>query len=111
MQLPQVANQVRIFKLSSYLFFGSIVNVEKKVRAQVDAEAFAKSPIRYLILDFTHVSGIDFSAAEAFSRMNRILHGREVKLILAGVNNVERSLSMVSVSLMLRKSHTSCHPP
>jgi SulP family sulfate permease len=86
--------------LSSYLFFGSIVRVEKKIRSVVDAEAFAASPIRYLILDFTHVSGIDFSAAEAFLRMNRILHKREVKLSMAGITlggDVGRSLSMVGL--------------
>lgn len=98
--LRKVMHQVRIMKLSSYLFFGSIVRVEKKIRSVVDAEAFAASPIRYLILDFTHVSGIDFSAAEAFLRMNRILHGREVKLTLAGVTlggDIGRSLEMVGL--------------
>jgi SulP family sulfate permease len=98
--LQKVAHQVRIVKLSSYLFFGSIVRVEKKIRSVVDAEAFAASPIRYLILDFTHVSGIDFSAAEAFLRMNRILHKREVKLSMAGITlggDVGRSLSMVRI--------------
>ena len=66
----------------------------------VDAEAFAASPIRYLILDFTHVTGIDFSAAEAFARMNRILHRREVKMSMAGVSlgsDVGKSLDMVGL--------------
>ena len=66
----------------------------------VDAEAFAASPIRYLVLEFTHVTGIDFSAAEAFGRMNRILHRREVKMTMAGVtlgSDVGRSLSMVGL--------------
>ncbi|KAI6923366.1 hypothetical protein KC341_g14784, partial [Hortaea werneckii] len=65
-----------------------------------DAEAFAASPIRYLVLDFSHVYGIDFSAAEAFSRMNRILHGREVKMSMAGVtleSEVGKSLQMVGL--------------
>ena len=78
----------------------SIVKVEKKVRAMVDAEAFASSPIRYLILEFTHVTGIDFSAAEAFARMNRILHRREVRMIISGVtlgSDVGKSLSMVGL--------------
>lgn len=76
------------------------MKVEKKVRALIDAEAFAASPIRYLVLDFSHVTGIDFSAAEAFGRMNRILHRREVKMTLAGVtfeNEVGKSLQMVGL--------------
>ena len=66
----------------------------------VDAEAFAASPIRYLVLDFSHVTGIDFSAAEAFGRMNRILHRRDVRMAMAGVtlgSDVGRSLSMVGL--------------
>ncbi|KAK5120955.1 hypothetical protein LTR85_005739 [Meristemomyces frigidus] len=98
--LHRVGPQIRVVKLGGYLFFGSIVKVEKKVRALIDAEAFAASPIRYLILDFSHVTGIDFSAAEAFGRMNRILHRREVKMTLAGVtfeNEIGKSLQMVGL--------------
>lgn len=98
--LHKVGRQIRVVKLGGYLFFGSIVKVEKKVRALIDAEVFAQAPIRYLVLDFTHVTGIDFSAAEAFGRMNRILHRREVSLTLAGValgTEVGKSLSMVGL--------------
>lgn len=98
--LHMAGKQIRVVKLGGYLFFGSIVKVEKKVRALVDAEAFAASPIRYLVLDFSHVTGIDFSAAEAFTRMNRILHSREVKLSMASVSlesEVGKSLQMVGL--------------
>nr|POE50152.1 uncharacterized protein c24h6.11c [Quercus suber] len=98
--LHKVGPQIRIVKLGGYLFFGSIVKVENKVRALIDAEAFAACPIRYLVLDFSHVTGIDFSAAEAFGRMNRILHRREVKMHLAGVtlgSEVGKSLEMVGL--------------
>jgi SulP family sulfate permease len=92
-----VGPQIRVVKLGGYLFFGSIVNVEKTVRALIDAEAFAASPIRYLVLDFSHVTGIDFSAAEAFGRMNRVLRRRDVEMVLASVNlgdEIGKSLQM-----------------
>ncbi|KAF2156049.1 hypothetical protein K461DRAFT_87405 [Myriangium duriaei CBS 260.36] len=98
--LHRVGPQIRVVKLGGYCFFGSIVNVEKKVRAVIDAEAFAAEPIRFLVLDFAHVTGIDFSAAEAFTRMNRILHRRDVTLVLAGVSlssEVGESLQMVGL--------------
>ena len=98
--LHRAGSQIRVVKLGGYLFFGSIVKVEKKVRALIEAEAFAAMPIRYLILDFGHITGIDFSAAEAFGRMNRILHRRDVQLVLAGVtfeSEVGRSLQMVGL--------------
>ncbi|KAI5369598.1 Putative cyclic nucleotide-binding domain, SLC26A/SulP transporter, STAS domain-containing protein [Septoria linicola] len=95
--LHRVGPQIRVVKIAGYLFFGSIVNVEKRVRASIDAETFAQTPIRYLILDFSHVTGIDFSAAEAFGRMHRILRRRDVEMVIAGVNlhdDVGRSLQM-----------------
>lgn len=95
--LHRVGPQIRVVKLGSYLFFGSIVSVEKTVRALVDAEAFAAIPIRYLVLDFSHVTGVDFSAAEGFGRMYRILRRRGVEMMVAGVNledEVGRSLKM-----------------
>jgi SulP family sulfate permease len=98
--LHKVGPQIRVVKLGGYLFFGSIVKVEKKVRALIEAEAFAAEPIRYLILDFSHVAGIDFSAAEAFNRMNRILRRRDVTLALASVSvegELGRSLQMVGL--------------
>ena len=98
--LHRAGSQIRVVKLGGYLFFGSIVKVEKKVRALIEAEAFAATPIRYLILDFGHVTGIDFSAAEAFVRMNRILHRRGVTLALAGVSlgsELGKSLQMVGL--------------
>lgn len=84
--LHRVGPQIRIVKLGGYLFFGSIVNVEKTVRALIDAEVFAAAPIRFLVLDFSQVTGIDFSAAEAFVRMNRVLRRRGVEMILSSVN-------------------------
>ncbi|KAK5160093.1 hypothetical protein LTS14_002200 [Recurvomyces mirabilis] len=98
--LHKAGRQIRVLKLSGYLFFGSIVRVEKRVRALIDAESFATSPIRYLILDFTHVTGIDFSAAEAFGRMNRIIQRRDVDMVLASVtlgNEVGKALEMVGL--------------
>lgn len=98
--LARAGRQVRLVKLGSYLFFGSIVKVEKKVRALIDAEAFVANPIRYLILDFSQVTGIDFSAAEAFGRMNRILHRRDVHLAFTGVilgSDIGNSLEMVGL--------------
>lgn len=98
--LHRVGPQIRIVKLGGYLFFGSIVNVEKKVRALIDAEAFAAWPIRFLVVELAHVTGIDFSAAEAFARMNRILHRRGVQMAVAGVSlgsDIGKSLSMVGL--------------
>lgn len=98
--LHAVGSQIKVAKLAGYLFFGTIVAVEKKIRELIDEDAFIKQPIRYLILDFGHVDGLDFSAAEAFVRMNRILWGKGVGMVLSGLpinGQIGQSLSMVGL--------------
>lgn len=99
--LRKVGTQVKVIKLAGYLFFGTIVNVEKQIREIIDEEAFRRQPIRYLILDFTHVNGMDFSAAEAFLRMNRILRGKAVEMVISGASlSSDTGRSMIMVGLL-----------
>ena len=51
----------------------------------IEEDIFDKQPIRYLIFDLAHVTGVDYSAAEAFVRIERILGRRNVKMIVSGV--------------------------
>ncbi|KZF26373.1 hypothetical protein L228DRAFT_264776 [Xylona heveae TC161] len=84
--LTKVGQQTHVVKLAGYLFFGTIVSVENRVRAMIDEKSFNEKPIRFLIFDLLHVYGIDFSAAEAFTRISRLLHTRNVKMIVSGVS-------------------------
>ncbi|KAH8808201.1 sulfate transporter family protein-like protein [Xylogone sp. PMI_703] len=84
--LRDVGTQIHVTKLAGYLFFGTIVSVEERIRALIEGEAFHKRPIRFLIFDLWHVTGIDYSAAEAFSRLNRVFARKGVTLVMSGVN-------------------------
>jgi sulfate permease, SulP family len=98
--LHEVGSQIKITKLSGYLFFGTIVAVEKRIKHLIDEEAFSRQPIRYLILDFSHVGGLDFSAAEAFVRMNRVLRSKAVEMVISGITiggEIGRNLTMVGL--------------
>jgi SulP family sulfate permease len=98
--LHAVGSQISVTKLAGYLFFGTIVAVEKKIRELIAEERFQKQPIRYLILDFGHVTGLDFSAAEAFVRMHRILGDKQVEMVLSNVHmtgEIGKSLIMVGL--------------
>ncbi|KAE8354084.1 sulfate transporter family-domain-containing protein [Aspergillus coremiiformis] len=98
--LREAGQQTLIIKLGGYLFFGTIVNVENTMRGLIEEEAFNKRPIRFIILDFSRVYGIDFSAAEAFTRINRILRKRNVLMTISGLNmegDVGRSLQNVGL--------------
>lgn len=98
--LREAGQQTLIMKLTSYLFFGTIVNVENTMRGLIEEEAFNQRPIRFLILDFSRVYGLDFSAAEAFTRINRILRKRNVQTTISGLDvrgDVGRSLQNVGL--------------
>ncbi|BAE54913.1 sulfate/bicarbonate/oxalate exchanger SAT-1 [Aspergillus flavus] len=98
--LREAGQQTLIIKLGGYLFFGTIVDVENTMRGLIEEEAFNKRPIRFIILDFSRVYGIDFSAAEAFTRINRILRKRNVLMTISGLNtggDVGRSLQNVGL--------------
>lgn len=84
--LKQAGQQTHVIKLAGFLFFGTIVGVESRIRALLAEDAFHDRPIRYLILDLAHINGVDFSAAEAFTRISRILKKRGVMMIVSGVD-------------------------
>lgn len=83
--LQQVGGQIYVMKLTGYMFFGTITSVEREIRDVLNDYNFKYRPIRYLIVDLYHVTGIDFSAAEAFTRVRKQVAARNVELILCGV--------------------------
>ena len=98
--LKQVARQIYVCKLSGYMFFGTIGSVEKAIREFLEDKKFEENPIRYLVMDFTLVPGVDYSAAETFIRMRRLLDAKAIHLILSGVkdgSDVARGLQSVGM--------------
>ncbi|KAH7116399.1 sulfate transporter family-domain-containing protein [Dactylonectria macrodidyma] len=84
--LHEVGRQIYIVKLTGYLFFGTIVSVEEKIRGLLEDSAFSKQPIKFLILDLWRVTGLDYSAGEAFNTVSRLLDNKDVVLVLSGVD-------------------------
>ncbi|KAG5359863.1 hypothetical protein CJU90_5706 [Yarrowia sp. C11] len=83
--LQECGNLIYLLKLSGYMFFGTIVRVEDTIKQLMDDAQFSESPFRYLILDMTAVSNIDFSAAEAFIRIKKLLDSKNVYLVMSGI--------------------------
>jgi len=84
--LHQVGRQIYVIKLTGFLFFGTINSVEVKIRALISDEVFNKQPIKYLVIDMCLVTGLDYSAGEAFNTISRLLDGKGVLLVLSGVD-------------------------
>lgn len=83
--LEQAGKQVLVMKLAGNLFFGTIVRVEDQIRLLL-VETSKSQPIRFLVLDFYNVDQVDYSAAETFTKINRILNAQGVRLVMCGVN-------------------------
>lgn len=83
--LKETGKQIYVLKLAGFLFFGTIVGVESRIRALLAEDAFDSRPLRFVVLDMSSINGIDFSAAEAFTRVNRLLQKRGVKLCISAL--------------------------
>lgn len=64
---------IHLYSLSGYLFFGSAEALFDQIRSTVEAQA--PSPVRFVIIDFLGVTGIDSSAIGTLSKLN-VLSGR-----------------------------------
>jgi len=84
--LQRVGGQIYIMKLTGYLFFGTIVSVEDKIRTLLDFKTFAEKPIKFLVLDLWYVTGLDYSAGEVFNTISRLLDKKGVIFVLSGVD-------------------------
>ncbi|KAF3939422.1 hypothetical protein ABW19_dt0201624 [Dactylella cylindrospora] len=83
--LKEVGPQIYLYKLTGYMFFGTISTVENSILDLLNERNFNERPIRFLVLDMTYVRGIDFSAAETFVRIRRTLQKRDIVLVMSGI--------------------------
>ncbi|TFK22839.1 hypothetical protein FA15DRAFT_671086 [Coprinopsis marcescibilis] len=82
--IHEVAKQTTILRLQGFLFFGTITYVEEAIRELVSGPSYQKNPVRFLVMDFTMVAGVDMSSAEALVRVQRLLSAKHVTLVLCG---------------------------
>ncbi|KIW85751.1 hypothetical protein Z517_01143 [Fonsecaea pedrosoi CBS 271.37] len=109
--LRETGKQIFLLRLAGYLFFGTIVGVENRIRALLEENAFRDRPLRFLILDMAQINGIDFSAAEAFTRINRLLQKRGVELIVSSLDvDGEVGQALRNVGLFAAESHVQIFP-
>ena len=78
--LRQKGEQVFILKLHGYIFFGTA----NKLLNQVSERATASDlkPLRFVLLDFSEVSGIDSSAVISFLKMNQLAVKNDFTMLL-----------------------------
>ena len=98
--LHEASKQTTIVRLQGFMFFGTITQVEESIRRLFEEHAWHRTPIRFLVLDLALVAGVDLSAAEAFVRIQRLLAGKRVVLVLCGFSvrsDIGRALTNVGL--------------
>ncbi|AGO11169.1 AaceriAFR304Wp [[Ashbya] aceris (nom. inval.)] len=91
--LEKVAEQIYVLKLQNNLFFGTIISIEEKIGNLLEPHGSEyKKIIKYLILDFKHINvdNIDYSAAEGFNRIKRVMEIKRIKLIVSSISECDR---------------------
>ncbi|KAI0314568.1 sulfate transporter family-domain-containing protein [Amylostereum chailletii] len=96
--IREVSKQTTVVRLQGFLFFGTIAHAEDTIRALVDAPALDVH-MRFLVVDFALVAGVDMSSAEAFVRLQRLLAARGIVLVVCGVRTADVKRALESVEL------------
>ncbi len=80
--LAEAGVQAQIVELSGFLFFGSANVLRERVQAVMDGEG---PEVRWLVIDFKHVSGVDVSTLRVLQRLVSDCAQKEVQLTLASL--------------------------
>jgi SulP family sulfate permease len=91
--LSDLGQRIHIFELQGFIFFGTANALLERVRARItDA---GKARVRYLILDFRRVNGLDSSAALSFVRARQMADAQEITLVLTHITeNIQHQFEL-----------------
>ena len=82
--LEAVGEQIWILRLQGFVFFGTANKLLATIRERVDNLEIL--PLRYLLLDFKEVKGVDSSAVLSFQRMQMLAQERDFCMVLTGLS-------------------------
>ncbi|NIA69866.1 SLC26A/SulP transporter family protein [Pelagibius litoralis] len=80
--LAEAGLQARIVELSGFLFFGSSNVLRQRMQTVMDGDG---PQVRWLVIDFKHVTGVDVSTLRVLQRLVSDCAQREVHLTLASL--------------------------
>lgn len=76
--LRRAGHRVHIYKLSGFLFFGTVQRLLPRLQGSLDSD----SPPQTIVLDLSRLVGMDLSASDALGRLAQRCSERSVRLIL-----------------------------
>ena len=89
--LREAGDRIHILRLQGIVFFGTANILLERIRRRFQDQT--ATPVRFLILDFERVTGLDSSAVLAFLKIHQLVESRQVFLVLSGLSpEVRRQL-------------------
>jgi SulP family sulfate permease len=82
--LRKRGDAIQVLSLQGFLFFGTANRLFERVQARVRETVLPA--LRFLVFDFTHVTGMDSSALNSFVRMEQLAEGRRFILVLTSLS-------------------------
>lgn len=79
--LNELGEQIYILRLQGFIFFGTADGLLTRIRARLEDED--RVPMRFLILDFRNVTGVDSTTIFSFVKLVRLAQQQGFSLVLA----------------------------
>jgi SulP family sulfate permease len=87
--IRSLGEQIQILRLHGFIFFGTSQSLVRRVSERLkDTE---RLKLKYLILDFQHVTALDSSAVFSFVRLKQLAEANKFHLILTDLNTETKS--------------------
>lgn len=87
--IKRLGREIEILRLQGFVFFGTSQGLIRRISDRLKDSSLEK--MRYLILDFQHVSALDSSAAFSFVRLKQLADVNHFVIVLTDVNPVMKS--------------------
>ncbi|MBD3309480.1 STAS domain-containing protein, partial [candidate division KSB3 bacterium] len=83
--LDERGDELAIFKLQGVLFFGTADSLLTEIRQRIDEPDLA--PLRFVVFDFSLVTGLDSSALNRFIKLKQIAAKQQITLVFTQLSS------------------------
>jgi SulP family sulfate permease len=87
--LQEEGDQIYILDLQGFLFFGTANTLLNQIQERLQDES--PLPVKYVVLNFEAVNGLDSSAVLSFVKLKQLLQQQDIKLVLTHLNPTIRT--------------------
>jgi len=87
--LRRYGKQVLILELQGYIFFGTANHLLEQIRSHLNN--YTDTRLCFLVLDFSHVTGIDSSVVLSFRKMNQLVRNSNASIVLSGLSEENKT--------------------